>query len=76
MVGPRSEADINGGVGDYGSIVGYITGLFGLTFGRMSFERRSFRKISFKKRYFRRSICVWFEYLKCKFKRNIFVWIG
>ena len=53
-----------------------IKGPFGVTFRRRSFERRSFKKMSFRGITFKRMIFVWFEYVKSKFRRMSFVWIG
>ena len=47
--------------------------MFSLTFEKIIFEKISFKRITFRGIIFRGIIFVWFECVKNKFKRIIFI---
>ena len=51
------------------------TDMFSLTFGRITFERIKLKKIFLKELLLKELICIWFEYIKNKFKKFIFILI-
>ena len=48
-------------------------GMFGLIFGRITFEKINLKELLLEGLLLKEFICVWFEYVKSKFKIIIFV---
>ena len=49
--------------------------MFGLIFEIITFERIELKEFFLEELLLNKLICVWFKYIKSKFKRIIFVWI-